>query len=128
VTSRPETPAETWGRFIAPTDTLRFAAAAGDASSYAAAVRVMAEGHRRAFLWVGLTGRMTASLNGEQVMQAQEPARYRVGQFRQSVELKPGENRLEFRVEPVAAAPQLSVLLVGPANDGDTVDGIRWAF
>jgi hypothetical protein len=127
VTNRPETPAGQWKRYTAATDTLRLADATGDAASYAAAVRVIADGHRKAYLWVGLKGRMAARLNGQQVMQAEGLTRYRVGQFRQSVDLNPGENLLEFRVEPAAAAPQLSALLVGPGNDGDTVDGVRWA-
>jgi uncharacterized protein (DUF362 family) len=127
VTSRPEAPAATWTRYTAPTDTLGFAAAAGDAPGYGAAARVIAEGHQKAFLWVGLKGRMSATLNGEPVMEAEGLTRYRVGQFRQAVQLKPGENRLEFRVEAVAGGAQLSALLVSPRNDGDTVDGIRWA-
>lgn len=127
VTDRPDAPQHEWKRYTAPTDTLAFGAAAGDAESYAAGVRVIAEGHRKAFLWVGLKGKMSARLNGEQVMQAEGLTRYRVGQFRQAVELKPGENRLQFRVERVKDAPQISVLLVGPRNDGDTVDGIRWS-
>jgi uncharacterized protein (DUF362 family) len=127
VTGRPDTPVETWTRYTSPTDSLQFAAAAGEAPSYAASVRVTAAGHRKAFLWIGLAGRMTASLNGEQIMQAEGLTRYRVGQFRKAVELRPGENRLEFRVQPAAAAPRLSVLLVGPRNDGDTLDEIRWA-
>jgi len=127
VTNRPDSAAETWTRYVAPTDTLRFAAVAGDAPSYAASTRVIADGHRKGFLWVGLTGRMATRLNGERIMQSEGLTRYRVGQFRKAVELKPGENRLEFRVEALQGAPQLSVLLVGPRNDGDTVDGIRWA-
>jgi uncharacterized protein (DUF362 family) len=127
VTRRPETTPAAWTRYTAPTDTLRFNAAAGEAKSYGATVRVIADGHRKAFLWAGLKGRMTVRLNGEQIMQAEGLTRYRAGQFRQSVELQPGENRLEFRVEPVSEPPQLSSFLVGPRNDGDTVDGIRWA-
>jgi uncharacterized protein (DUF362 family) len=128
VTSRPDTPAESWARFVAPTDTLQFVGAAGDAPTYGATVRVMADGYRKAFLWVGLTGRLTASLNGEQIMNAEGITSYSVGRFRKDVELQPGENRLEFRVDRISNPPQLSVLLVGPRNDGDTVDGIRWAL
>jgi hypothetical protein len=42
------------------------------------------------------------------------------------VELRTGENLLLFRVQAEKTSPQLSVLLVRPQNDGDTVDGIRW--
>jgi hypothetical protein len=42
------------------------------------------------------------------------------------VELKSGENRLVLEVESVRDAADVSALLVGPANDGDTVGGIRW--
>jgi uncharacterized protein (DUF362 family) len=126
VTNQPQAPDAAWKRYTSPTDTLRFATAAGDAPAYGAATRVVAGGNRKAFLWVGLKGRLTASLNGEQVMQADGLTRYRVGQFRTAVELKPGENRFEFRVQALSGSPQLSVLLVGPRNDGDTVDGIDW--
>lgn len=32
-------------------------------------------------------------------------------------------NQLLFRVQAKTLPPQLSVLLVGPRNDGDTIDG-----
>ena len=128
VTADPAAPPAKWARYLAPTDTLTFEKATGTpgAPAYGASVRVVADGHRKAFLWVGVKGRVAARVNGEQAMTEEGLTRYRIGQFRKAVELRPGENLLEFRVEPVSGAAQLSVLLVDPRNDGDTVDGIRW--
>jgi hypothetical protein len=89
-------------------------------------VKVVAEGGRKAFLWVGARGRVTAFLNGEKVMEEEGATRYRVGQFQKPVELRSGENLLSFEVKALAEQADLSVLLVGPENDGDTVEGIRW--
>jgi hypothetical protein len=113
-----------------PTDTLRFtkyAAGADPKGTYAAAVRVQADGNKKAFLWVGVRGRVTATLNGETVMEDENVTRYRVGQFQKPVALKPGQNRLVFQVQSSAGEPMLSALLVSPRNQGDTVDGIRWS-
>jgi len=52
--------------------------------------------------------------------------RYRVGQFQQPVELASGENLLVFRIAGLGEPPRLSALLVGPRNDGDSLEGIRW--
>jgi hypothetical protein len=52
--------------------------------------------------------------------------RFRIGQFQKPVELRSGENLLVFSVHSDGVPAQLSVLLVGPRNDGDTVEGIRW--
>jgi hypothetical protein len=111
------------------TDTLRFtnyAAGADPKGTYAAAATVRAEGNTKAFLWVGVRGRVTAALNGETVMEDENVTRYRVGQFQKPVELKPGENHLVFQVQSSAGEPMLSALLVNPRNDGDSVEGIRW--
>ncbi|MGA2268896.1 MAG: DUF362 domain-containing protein [Bryobacteraceae bacterium] len=121
---------KTWARFIAPTDTLHFTRwqpPSSDAAVYKAAVRVMAEGNRKAFLWVGAHGRLTAFLNGEKVMEEQAVTRYRIGQFQKPVELRSGENLLVFELKPVSEQVDLSVLLAGPENDGGKVDGIRWS-
>lgn len=130
VTSRVGSPMASWNRYTAPTDTLHFtkwAAANGpQGERYAAAVRVIAEGNRKAYLWVGARGQVVVELNGEAVMTEENLTRYRIGQFQKPVELRPGENLLVFRVESRRVAPQISVLLVGPRNDGDTVDGISW--
>jgi len=127
-------PLARWTRYTAPTDTLHLAKVLGGAG--AAAVRVHAGGHRKAFIWVGARGRVTAFLNGEKVMEHENRTRYRIGQFQKPVELRPGENLLVFQAGPPSGfSPergepypvQLSALLVGPRNDGDTVEGIRWA-
>jgi hypothetical protein len=48
----------------------------------------------------------------------------RIGQFKVPVELRPEQSLFTFRIEALAAPPQFAVLLVGPRNDGDSVDGI----
>ena len=130
VSGNPDLPTASWSAYTAPTDTLHFTKWAGAAAvpgtRYSAAVRVIAEGHRKAYLWVGARGHVEAQLNGETVMVEENLTRYRIGQFQKPVELRSGENLLVFRVQAERVPPQLSVLLVGPRNDGDTVDGIRW--
>lgn len=129
VTRDPEAPLAGWAAHSARTDTLDFAKWAGSVTpgkTYAAAVRVMVEGTRKAFLWAGVSGRVTAILNGQTVMQEENTTRYRVAQFRAPVELRSGENLLVLRVTAVSDAARVSALLVGPRNDGDTVEGIRW--
>jgi hypothetical protein len=59
-------------------------------------------------------------------MQEENITRYRIGQFQAPVELQSGENLLTFRVEASAGEPQLSAILCGKRNDGDTLEGIRW--
>jgi hypothetical protein len=86
-----------------------------------------AAGSRKAFLWVGARGHVTAWLNGEKAMEEEGVTRYRVGQFQTPVELRSGENILLFEVKALSGEADLSLLLVGPDNDGDTVEGIRWA-
>ena len=108
-------------------DTLHFDRCAGAAPAYAASVRVKADGARKAWLWLGVSGKVTASLNGQKVMEEESVTRYRIGQFQKEVELRPGENLLVFEVRPARAAAQLSVQLVGQRNDGDSVDGIAWS-
>jgi len=118
-----------WIRHTSPTDTLQLVQAAGEAppsATYGASARVIAEGSRKAFLWVGVRGRVTALLNGEKVMEEENLTRYRVGQFQKPVELRSGENLLVLRVQ-AAEQPQVSALLVGPRNDGDSLEGIRWS-
>ena len=123
-------PLKSLKRVTIPTDTLNLAKAAGAPASeapYTAAVRVISDGSSKAYLWLGARGRVSASLNGQQVMEVENLTRYRIGQFRQPVELRSGENLLVFQVQPAGVEPLLSALLVGSRNDGDTVDGIRWA-
>jgi hypothetical protein len=130
VTANPSTPIETWHRTTSRTDTLHLdgclEAGVVPRGTYAAAVKVRSDGHRKAFLWVGGQGRVTAVLNGETVLEEMNRTRYRIGQFRQAVELRPGENLLLLRVEALTDNVALSAHLVGPRNDGDTVEGIRW--
>ncbi len=130
VTADPQSPMASWTRYTAPTDSLHFDRVPGisgvPGASYAAVAQVVAQGNRKAYLWVGARGRATVELNGETVMAEENLTRFRIGQFQKLVELRSGENLLVFRVQSQRAAPELSVLLVGPRNDGDTVDGIRW--
>ncbi len=130
LTDQPDSPASGWQRYSAPADTLDFARWSGQTAApgarYAAAVRVRSAGHRKAFLWLGVSGKVVARLNGEAVMAKESQSRYRIGQFRGSVELRPGDNLLEFQVQALSDDARLSALLVGPRNDGDTVEGIRW--
>ncbi|MGA9624046.1 MAG: DUF362 domain-containing protein [Bryobacteraceae bacterium] len=121
---------KTWARFTAPTDTLHFARwqpPASDAAVYKSAVRVIADGSRKAFLWVGAHGQLKAFLNGQKLMEEQATTRYRIGQFQKPVELRSGENLLVFELKPVSEQVDLSVLLAAPENDGGTVEGIRWS-
>lgn len=130
ITSDPDSPKQTWKRSEILTDTLNFDRWTGKAvapgSRFAAATRIEAAGHTKAFLWIGATGRFVAELNGEQVIKEECRTRYRNGQFQQAVELRPGSNELVVRVEALDTAARMSAYLVGPRNDGDTVDGIRW--
>lgn len=129
VTRDPAADFGAWQRYSSPTDTLDLAKAAGQAAPgaiYAAAARVRADGHRKAFLWLALRGRLTALLNGEKVLEEDSRTRYRVGQIQKPVELRPGENLLVFRVQGLGEPPRLAALLVNPRNDGDSVEGIRW--
>ena len=131
VTRDPDAPLEEWTRHTIPTDTLHFARWDGTRSlagaTFGAAVRVRSEGHRKAYLWTGASGRVSAHLNGEKVLEREAVTRYRIGQFRTRVDLRPGENLLKFRVRAMNDEARLSALLVGPRNNGDTVEGIRWS-
>jgi uncharacterized protein (DUF362 family) len=129
VTAKPQSDMGAWPRISSATDTLDFAAitgVTGPDATYSAAVRVHSDGHRKAFLWAGARGRFSAMLNGEKVMEAEARTRYRIGQYQQAVELRPGENLLVFQMQPIGVEARLSALLVNTRNDGDTVEGIRW--
>jgi uncharacterized protein (DUF362 family) len=100
----------------------------GPATALAAVATVKADGHRKGFLWLGLSGKVTVQLNGEKLLEEQSTAPYRVGQVKQAVELRPGLNQLVFRLRAAGEKPlQMSAVLVGPANNGDSLDGIRWS-
>jgi hypothetical protein len=108
-------------------DTLRFAKHfERPGKSYSASVRVIADGAAKAYLWTGARGRLTVFLNGQQVMREENVTRYRIGQFERPVQLRSGENQLLLRLEPTVPEPQLSALLCGRRNDGDSLEGIRW--
>jgi uncharacterized protein (DUF362 family) len=131
VTDAVESDLRAWTRYTAPTDSLHFSRClpkvTTPGTSFGAAVNVQSEGHRKAFLWTGAAGTVTAMLNGEKVMEEESLTRFRIGQFRVPVELKPGRNLLVFHARHPAGTPRLSALLAGPRNDGDTVEGIRWS-
>jgi uncharacterized protein (DUF362 family) len=119
----------TWKKHVSFGDTLYGDKALGaPAPAFAAAAKVRADGNRKGYLWLGLTGKATVLLNGETILQEESVTRYRVGQFQKEVELRPGENQLVFRLESAGEkAPQMGALLVGPANNGDSLDGVRWS-
>ena len=129
VTREPESNVATWKRHTSFGDTLYFAKALNaPAPVYAAAAKVRADGGRKGYLWLGLSGKVAVTLNGEKVMEEENVTRYRVGQFQKAVELRAGENQFVFRVEAVGERPvQMAAVLVGPANNGDSLEGARWA-
>jgi hypothetical protein len=130
VTQDPAADLKAWTRYTSPVDTLHFIQwqrPSSEPARYRAAARVVAGGNRKAFLWVGARGRVTALLNGEKVMQEEGTTRYRPGQFQAPVELRSGENLLMFELQPLGDQADLSALLVGPENDGDSLEGVRWA-
>lgn len=130
VTANPAAPPETWKSCEIPTDTLHFDRWSGKpvtpGSRFAAATHIQSDGHAKAFLWIGASGRFEAHLNGKLVLAEECRTRYRNGQFQQAVELRPGRNELMVHLQALDPAARLSVYLIGPRNDGDTVDGIRW--
>lgn len=125
VTSNPASPRETWKQIESPTDTLHFD---GKASrTFAAATQIESRGHAKGFLWIGATGKFQAELNGQLVMAEEGRTRYRNGQFQQAVQLKSGNNELLIKLQTLEEKPPLlSAYMIGPRNDGDTLDGIRW--
>jgi uncharacterized protein (DUF362 family) len=114
-----------WKAVESPMDTLRFGAGK-PGRRFGAATRVESAGYRKAFLWIGATGRFEAVLNGQTVLMEEGRTRYRNGQYQQSVELRSGMNELVVRVDAAAEGARMSAYLIGPRNDGDTVEGIRW--
>jgi len=129
VTGNPSAPMVTWNRLTIPTDTLHLgdvAVQTNRETGYASAMRVRAAGSRKAFLWVGVHGRVSVTMNGNKIMEEESAAACHVGQFKVPVELNAGENLFEFRVRGILNAPEISALIVGPRNDGDTLDDIRY--
>ena len=127
VTRDPASEGVRWTAHTTSGDRLDLSAAAGGgAAGYAAVATVRADGARKGFLWLGLAGKATVELNGARIMEEEGLTRFRVGQYQQPVELRPGENRLVFRVQPANDRAWLSAVLVGPANDGDSLEGANW--
>ena len=121
---------ESWPQHRSRTDTLHLERLDGRGIAPGArrglAVRIRADGHRKAHLWMGVRGRATAWLNGRKVAEVASHTRYRVGQFRYPAALQPGENLLRFHLEAVLPELPFSALLVGSHNDGNTVEGIHY--
>jgi uncharacterized protein (DUF362 family) len=130
VTREPESNLATWKKHASFGDTLYFAKALGGAAPVAAAAAtVHADGARKGFLWMGLSGKVAVTLNGEQLLEEENTTRYRVGQIQKAVELRPGENRLVFHATALGETPlQMAAVLVGAANDGDSLEGARWTI
>ena len=116
--------------YTARFDTIDLAAATKIAPSpgtvYRAIANVQSSGHQRGYLWMGVRGKVTARVNGEMVAQFESQTRYRVGQFQFPVSLRSGNNRLEFSIQPLAGQAQLSALITGSNNTGDTPEGLNW--
>ncbi len=129
VTAQPGAPMAAWKAVSTRADTLNFeretGAPAAPGKTYAAAATLRAEGARKGFLWLGVSGRATVRLNGEEVTVRENRTRYRVGQFRTPIELASGKNLLEVRVTALNDAPKVSLLLTGSRNDGDTLSGVK---
>jgi uncharacterized protein (DUF362 family) len=127
VTIDPWAEVRNWKRQTSFGDMLDLAAAAGrEAPVYAATAIVKSDGVRKGSLWLGLSGNGTVELNGRPIMKEEGLTRFRTGQFQQAVELCPGENQFTFRVQPVNGKAAISALLVGPENNGDSLDGATW--
>jgi hypothetical protein len=127
VTKDPSLDVNRWAKYASFGDRLDLpTATGGTATSYAALGVVRSDGNRKGFLWLGASGKVTVLLNGQQIMQEEGLTRYRVGQFQQAVELRPGENQFLFKVEPAQEKAAISAVLVGQGNDGDSLDGAVW--
>ena len=129
VGGEPGAPSAAGTKVTIPTDTLHFAKVLGEippGKPLSAAMRVRATAGSRGFLWLGVRGRAAAFLNGTKLSDAESADPCHVGQFKIPIELPGGESLFSFRVEGLRDAPQLSALLTGPGNDGDTMDGIRY--
>jgi hypothetical protein len=60
-------------------------------------------------------------------MEEENLTRYRIGQFRTPVQLRPGRNLLVLHARSASGTPQVSAQFVGERNDGDSVEGVRWS-
>ncbi|MGE5487105.1 MAG: DUF362 domain-containing protein [bacterium] len=129
VTTDPASNPATWKRHTCFGDILYLAKAVdAPAAAYSAMAKVRAGGARKGFLWLGLTGKASVFLNGTKITEEENTTRFRVGQIQQPVELRAGENEILIRVEQLGQqAPQLAAVLVGPSNDGDSLEGAEWS-
>lgn len=129
VTTGPASNPATWKRHTSFGDILYLDRAAGaPAAAYSALARVRAGGARKGYLWLGLTGKAAIFLNGNRLAEEENTTRFRVGQIQQPVELRAGENEILIRVERLGdQPPQLAAVLVGPSNNGDSLEGAMWS-
>jgi uncharacterized protein (DUF362 family) len=126
ITANPDSPIEAWKAVESPEDTLDVAKLLGRGNQYAVAARVNSRGRLKGYLWTGLRGTATTTLNGQQIAKEHVDTSFRIGQLQQPIELKPGDNQLVYRISPVDGKALLSVLITGQRNDGDTAEGLRW--
>jgi len=119
-------PAGAWKPHFSRVDALDLVEVAGASPKYAAAAVFRAEGGRKGYLWIGARGKVAVSLNGETVLREEAITKHRIGQYQVPVSLTAGENRVVFQVEPADGAATVSLLVTGPRNNGDTLEGLRW--
>jgi len=123
-----ETPVAAWKPHTSFGDILYPDQALGErAPVYYAQAKIRAEGARKGYLWMGISGKAAVTLNGVKILEEESTTRFRVGQFQKEIELRPGENELRLQLEPLEdRLPQAAVVLVGPENNGDGLDGAVW--
>ncbi len=127
VTRDPSADPREWKRHTSFGDLVDLpAATGGDAPVYAVTATVKSDGARKGFLWLGLAGKATVELNSRQILQEEGRTRLRVGQLQQPVELRAGDNQIVIRVEPLNGRATIGAQLIGPANDGDSLEGVTW--
>jgi hypothetical protein len=77
---------------------------------------------------MGISGKVAVTLNGVKILEEESTTRFRVGQFQKEIELRAGDNELRLQMEPLEdRPPQVAVVLVGPQNNGDGMDGASWS-
>lgn len=123
-----DSPAASWKPHTSFGDILYPDQALGEkAPVYYAAARIRAEGARKGYLWLGISGKVAVTLNGVKLLEEESTTRFRVGQFQKEIELRAGDNELRVQMQPLEdRAPQVAVVLVGPQNNGDGLDGAVW--
>jgi uncharacterized protein (DUF362 family) len=126
VTGDPAQAPRDWKKFTSFGDMLNLNTAAGDAPSYSVMATVRSDGARKGSLWLGLTGAGTVELNGQKILQEESQTRFRIGQFRQDVELRAGDNQLVIKIQPANGKAALGAFIANPANNGDSLEGVAW--